>query len=66
MTILINGKASKFGYPVPSLYKLKTLPKPEVMKAYGVSPPQGYVYAAENMVDEIPLGGMEKIFWIAL
>jgi len=58
-----NGKkASKFGYPVLSLYKLKTPLKSEAMKAYGVSTPQGCVYAPKKMVDEIPLEDMEKLF----
>jgi len=39
-----NGrKVPKFGYPVLSLYKLKTPLKLEVMKAYGVSSQQGCV-----------------------
>jgi len=58
-----NGKkVSKFGYPVLSLYKLKTPLKLEVMKDYGVSPPQGCVYTPKKMVDEIRLEEMEKLF----
>ena len=58
-----NGKkVSKFGYPVLGLYKLKTPLNKEAMKAYGVSPPQGCVYAPKKMVDENSLEDMEKIF----
>jgi len=58
-----NGmKKSKFGYPVLSLYKLKTPLKTEAMKAYGVTPPQSFMYAPKKMVDEHPLEDMEKIF----
>ena len=59
-----NGKKdSTFGYPVLGLYKLKTPLEKEAMKAvYGVTPPQGYMYAPKKLVDENPLEDMEKIF----
>ncbi|KAG0641187.1 hypothetical protein HOY80DRAFT_902669 [Tuber brumale] len=59
-----NGKkVSKFGYPVLHLYKLRTPLKPEAMrKVYGVSTPQGRMYAPKKMVDELPLEGMEQLF----
>jgi len=58
-----NGKKeSKFGYPVLGLYKLKTPLKAEEMRIYGISTPQGPVYAPKKMVDELPLEDMEKVF----
>ena len=59
-----NGlKDSKFGYPVLGLYKLNPLIKADAMKSnFGISPPQGYLYAPKKLVDDIPLDTMEKIF----
>jgi hypothetical protein len=55
-------KKSKFGYPVLGLYRLKDPLKPEAMKKLEIAPPQGLVYAPKSLVDNIPLGEMEKLF----
>lgn len=55
-------KKSKFGYPVLGLYRLKTPLKPEAMKGFGLSTPQGFMYATKKLVDGIPLDDMDKIF----
>jgi hypothetical protein len=59
-----NGlKQSKYGYPVLGLYKLKTpLTPPEMKSKGGITPPQGYMYATQRLVEAYPLSEMEKVF----
>ena len=58
-----NGlKKSEFGYPVLGLYKLKEPLKADGMRSYGISPPQGLVYATKELVEGVPIGEMERLF----
>jgi hypothetical protein len=58
-----NGlKKSEFGYPVLGLYKLREPLKAGKMREYGVSPPQGLVYAPKILVEGVPVGEMERLF----
>jgi hypothetical protein len=55
-------KTSKFGYPVLGLYQLKTPLKPAAMKEFGLSTPQGLMYATKKLVEGMPLEDMDKLF----
>jgi hypothetical protein len=55
-------KKSKYGYPVLGLYQLKTTLKPETMKKFGLSTPQGLMYATKKLVEDIRLDDMDKLF----
>ncbi|KAI9854266.1 MAG: hypothetical protein M1813_001306 [Trichoglossum hirsutum] len=55
-------KVSKFGYPVLHLHKLKEPISIGDMKRYGLSAPQGYVYAPTQLVEDFPLGEMIEVF----
>jgi hypothetical protein len=55
-------KASKFGYPVLGLYQLKTPLKPAAMKEFGLSTPQGLMYATKKLIEGMPLEDMDKLF----
>jgi hypothetical protein len=55
-------KKSKFGYPVLGLYKLREPLKAEKMSEYGISPPQGLVYATKELVEGVPIEAMERLF----
>ncbi|KAF9456609.1 hypothetical protein BDZ94DRAFT_1314998 [Collybia nuda] len=58
-----NGLTTfKFGYPVLGLHSLEVPIKLDVMKKYGVLPPQGLVYAPMKLVDDFPLSEMKVIF----
>lgn len=59
-----NGlKESKFGYPVLGLYKLeKPLKAVDMNSLYGISPPQGYLYAPKKLVEEVKIEEMNKLF----
>ena len=56
-------KESKYGYPVMALYELQTPLDSKHMKAdYRISPPQGYYYAPEKLVEAVKVEDMEKLF----
>jgi len=59
-----NGlKQSKFGFPVLGLYELKAPLKTAEMKSqYDISPPQGYLYAPQKLVEELKIEEMTKLF----
>jgi hypothetical protein len=55
-------KVSKFGYPVLRLHQLREPISIMKMKQYGLSVPQGHVYAPTELVEDFPLDEMIEIF----
>jgi len=56
-------KVSKYGYPVKGMYRLpKPLTPAALKERYGISPPQGYMYAPEVLVQGEPLNAMEVLY----
>ena len=56
-------KQSKYGYPVTELYRLKKpLTTAELKSRFDIPVPQGWRYAKRQLVDELPLEDMERIF----
>lgn len=56
-------KVSKYGYPVKGMYRLpKPLTSAALKERYGISPPQGYMYAPEALVQGEPLNAMEVLY----
>ncbi|RPD57439.1 hypothetical protein L226DRAFT_467591 [Lentinus tigrinus ALCF2SS1-7] len=56
-------KQSKYGYPVTELYKLrKPLTTAELKSRFDIAVPQGWRYATKQLVNEMKLEDMEKIF----
>ena len=56
-------KVSKYGYPVKGMYRLpKPLTSAALKERYGISPPQGYMYAPEALVQGEPLNAMEILY----
>ncbi|KAM5537875.1 hypothetical protein V8D89_008351 [Ganoderma adspersum] len=56
-------KESKYGYPVTGLYKLKTpLTTSQLKERFDIATPQGWRYATRNLVEELPLAEMERVF----
>src|ERR1700761_3747074 len=53
-------KVSKYGYPVRGMYRLpQPLSSSAMKQRYGLSPPQGYMYAPENLGKGKPIDSME-------
>ena len=44
------------------LYKLWKPLKAGEMRSYGISPPQGLVYATKELLEGVPVGEMERLF----
>ena len=56
-------KQSKYGYPVTELYKLKKpLAVSELKTRFDIAVPQGWRYAPRQLVDQMKLEDMEKLF----
>lgn len=56
-------KQSKYGYPVTELYRLKKpLTTSELKTRFEIAIPQGWRYATKQLVQEMPLDCMEKVF----
>ena len=56
-------KKSKYGYPVTELYKLQTpITTSELKTRFDIAVPQGWRYATKQLVEEVPIDAMEKLF----
>ncbi|KIJ38612.1 hypothetical protein M422DRAFT_33204 [Sphaerobolus stellatus SS14] len=56
-------KVSKYGYPVQGMYRLpQPLSSVAMKQRYGFGPPQGYMYAPENLVKGEPIDSMEVLY----
>lgn len=56
-------KKSKYGYPVLELWKLKTPVTAHMLKdKFGLSIPQSFCFATQDLVDAEKLDDMEKLF----
>lgn len=55
-------KESKFGYPVIHLHQLKEPLSITDLRRYGLSPPQGHMFAPAKLVEDFPLAQMTELF----
>lgn len=58
-----QGLKSKYGYPVTALYRLRRpLTTAELKAHFDIAVPQGWRYATKQLVEEVKLEDMVKIF----